>query len=216
MYPDLDRCRIPIRPSCATEDLLVDRAKPILFARYRSYARVSTEDQNLDLQRRALEEAGCEEIFEDHGVSGLARRRPQLDAALERIQPGDVFVVWRLDRLGRSLAYVVALIEWLGQSKIGLRSLTEAIDSTTTSGRLILHIMGALAEFERQLIIERTKAGLAAARPAAGREGRAAEEADGSPHRPRPGAARRRYRDPRQHRTAARRRREDAVAGARG
>ena len=128
------------------------------------YARVSTEDQNLDLQRQALLATGCEGIYEDHGVSGLARRRPRLDAALAEIVPGDVLVVWRLDRLGRSLSHLIETIDRLGKAGVGFRSLTEAIDTTTAGGRLILHIMGALAESERSLIVERTRAGIDAAR----------------------------------------------------
>ena len=113
------------------------------------YARVSTEDQNLDLQRQALLAAGCEGIYEDHGVSGLARRRPRLDAALAEIAAGDVLVVWRLDRLGRSLSHLIEMIDRLGKMSVGFRSLTELIDTTTAGGRLILHIMASLSEFER-------------------------------------------------------------------
>lgn len=128
------------------------------------YARVSREDQNLDLQRQALLSAGCQGIYEDHGVSGLARRRPRLDAALAEIQAGDVLVVWRLNRLGRSLAHLIEVIDRLGKMDVDFRSLTESIDTTTAGGRLILHVMGALAEFERSLIVERTRGGIDAAR----------------------------------------------------
>jgi DNA invertase Pin-like site-specific DNA recombinase len=124
------------------------------------YARVSTADQNLDLQRPALLAAGCDGIYEDRGVSGLARRRPRLDAALAEIQAGDVLIVWRLDKLGRSLAHLIEMIDRLGKMNVGFRSLTESIDTTTAGGRLILHVMGALAEFERSLIVERTRAGV--------------------------------------------------------
>jgi DNA invertase Pin-like site-specific DNA recombinase len=125
------------------------------------YARVSTEDQSLDLQRRALEAAGCEVIHEDKGFSGAATSRPALTDALSAIKPGDVLVVWRLDRLGRSLAHLIQVIDGLGKIGAGFKSLCESVDTTSPGGRLILHIMGALAEFERQLISERTRAGIA-------------------------------------------------------
>lgn len=128
------------------------------------YARVSTEDQNLDLQLRALTEAGCERLFQDRGVSGIARRRPQLDRALAALEDGDVLVVWKLDRLGRSLSHLIEIVQSLRGVGVGFCSLTEAIDTTSASGRLIFHFMGALAEFERSLISERTRAGLLAAR----------------------------------------------------
>ena len=127
------------------------------------YARVSTEDQNLDMQRRALEAAGCGQIFEDR-VSGVAVRRPGLDRAFRALTEGDMLVVWRLDRLGRSLPHLIELIQTLGNTGCGFRSLTENIDTTTPGGRLIFHVMGALAEFERSLIQERTRAGMAAAK----------------------------------------------------
>jgi len=127
------------------------------------YARVSTEEQNLDLQRRALEAAGVSEVFEDR-VSGLAVKRPGLERALAKLSPGDTLVVWRLDRLGRSLPHLIGLVQELGQLDVGFQSLSETIDTTTAGGRLIFHMMGALAEFERSLIVERTRAGMAAAR----------------------------------------------------
>lgn len=128
------------------------------------YARVSTDDQNLDLQRQALSAAGCEVIYEDKGFSGAAVARPGLVNALERLGPGDSLIVWRLDRLGRSLADLIATVAAIGDAGGGFVSLTENIDTTSTGGRLVFHIMGALAEFERGLISDRTKAGLSAAR----------------------------------------------------
>ena len=128
------------------------------------YARVSTQEQNLDLQRRALSEAGCGWIFEDRGVSGAARKRPGLDEALSRVSEGDVFVVWKLDRLGRSLPHLIEVVQDLGVRGAGFQSLSEAIDTTTAGGRLVFHMMGALAEFERALISERTRAGMKAAK----------------------------------------------------
>jgi len=128
------------------------------------YARVSTEEQNLALQKQALKAAGCRVILEDHGISGAAAVRPGLAEALARIKKGDVLVVWRLDRLGRSLAHLIEIVAGLGRLGAGFASLTESIDTTTAGGRLVFHIMGALAEFERGLIAERTKAGMKAAR----------------------------------------------------
>jgi DNA invertase Pin-like site-specific DNA recombinase len=128
------------------------------------YARVSTEEQNLDLQRQALEAAGCKYIYEDHGVSGAAIVRPGLADALAAAHAGDVLVVWKLDRLGRSLPHLVETINELRKAGIGFRSLQEQIDTTSAGGRFYLHILMALAEFERELISERTKAGMAAAK----------------------------------------------------
>lgn len=128
------------------------------------YARVSTEDQNLALQIDALESAGCERIFYDHGVSGVAVSRPALSEALAFLRPGDVLITWKLDRLGRSLAHLIEIITGLGERDIGFRCLSGVIDTTTAGGRFIFHVMGALAEFERALISERTKAGMAAAK----------------------------------------------------
>jgi hypothetical protein len=113
------------------------------------YARVSTDEQNLDLQRQALEAAGCEDIFEDHGVSGAAVSRPALGRALATIQEGDVLVVWKLDRLGRSLPHLIEVITGLRKAGIGFCSLQEQIDTTSPGGRFYLHILAALAEFER-------------------------------------------------------------------
>jgi DNA invertase Pin-like site-specific DNA recombinase len=128
------------------------------------YARVSTADQHLGLQRDALAKAGCARVYADDGMSGTTTKRPQLTRALKALQGGDTLVVWRLDRLGRSLPHLIATIDELGRRGCNFRSITEAIDTTTAGGTLILHIMGALAQFERTLIVERTKAGLAAAR----------------------------------------------------
>lgn len=133
------------------------------------YARVSTVDQDPALQLDALKAAGCARIFTDK-VSGKLERRPQLDKLLDVLLPGDVIVVWRLDRLGRSLTHLIGFLSELGERGVEFRSLTEAIDTTTATGKLLFNIMGSLAEFERALIVERTQAGLAAAR-ARGRHG---------------------------------------------
>ncbi len=133
------------------------------------YARVSTLDQNEDLQHDALRQAGCARIFTDK-ASGKLDRRPGLDALLDQVRPGDTVVVWRLDRLGRSLRHLIDTVRALDEREVAFRSLTEAIDTSTPGGRLIFHVFGALAEFERDLIRERTQAGLAAAR-ARGRTG---------------------------------------------
>jgi DNA invertase Pin-like site-specific DNA recombinase len=133
------------------------------------YARVSTDDQTLALQLDALKAASCEKIFTDT-MSGAKAERPGLSEALEFCRPGDVLAVWRLDRLGRSLTQLIALMTTLDEKGVGFKSLTEQIDTTTSGGKLIFHIFGALAEFERNLIRERTRAGLAATR-ARGRQG---------------------------------------------
>ena len=133
------------------------------------YARVSTHDQNLDLQKDALEKAGCKKIYVEQ-MSGSSRIRPELEKTLEMLRNGDTLVVWRLDRLGRSLKHLIELISKLEQREIGFKSLMESMDTTTSGGKLIFHIFGALAEFEHNLIKERTSAGLAAAR-ARGRNG---------------------------------------------
>jgi DNA invertase Pin-like site-specific DNA recombinase len=135
------------------------------------YARVSTVEQNLDLQLEALKKAGCEEVFVEK-ASGAQRDRPQLKAALRFARKGDTIVVWKLDRLARSLKQLIETVEDLEQRKAGFKSLTEAIDTTTSGGRLVFHIFAALAEFERGIIRERTVAGLAAARARGARPGR--------------------------------------------
>jgi DNA invertase Pin-like site-specific DNA recombinase len=127
------------------------------------YARVSTEDQNLDLQRDALEKAGCEQIYTDR-VSGTKAERKGLTDALSHLRQGDTLVVWRLDRLGRSLRHLIDTVTALQERGIGFKSLQESIDTTTSGGKLVFHIFGALAEFEREIIRERTNAGLSAAR----------------------------------------------------
>ncbi|WP_036291244.1 recombinase family protein [Methylosinus sp. PW1] len=128
------------------------------------YARVSTDEQKLDLQLKALEKVGCDEIFTDHGRSGLDFSRAGLEKAMQNLKSGDTLVVWRLDRLGRSLPGLVALMDKLGKRGINFQSLTENINTTSSGGRLMFHMMAALAEFERSLISERTRAGLSAAR----------------------------------------------------
>jgi len=133
------------------------------------YARVSTDDQHLALQHDALQKAGCDKVFSDQ-QSGAANERPGLTSLFESLRPGDTLVIWRLDRLGRSLKHLIQLVEQLDQRKVGLKSLQENIDTTTSGGRLVFHLFGALAEFERTLIRERTQAGVNAAR-ARGRQG---------------------------------------------
>lgn len=128
------------------------------------YARVSTSDQNLDLQRQALKAAGCVKIIEDFGQSGAERHREGLHKALREITRGDTLVVWRLDRLGRSLFDLIEILHALAQRDVEFHSLTESIDTNSSGGRLVFHMMGALAEFERSLISERTRAGMAAAK----------------------------------------------------
>jgi DNA invertase Pin-like site-specific DNA recombinase len=127
------------------------------------YARVSTNEQTLDLQKDALEKIGCTKIYSDV-VSGAKAERKGLEEALEYVRAGDTLVVWRLDRLGRSLKHLIETITRLNNRKIGFKSITENIDTTTSGGKLIFHIFGALAEFERDIIRERTNAGLTAAR----------------------------------------------------
>src|SRR3954451_14694778 len=127
------------------------------------YARVSTQDQTLDLQLDALKKAGCEKFYTDT-ASGAKSERDGLDEALNYAREGDILVVWRLDRLGRSLRHLIETISLLNNRKVGFRSLTENIDTTTSGGKLVFHIFGALAEFERDIIRERTTAGLEAAR----------------------------------------------------
>ena len=128
------------------------------------YARVSTDEQTLSLQLDALQAASCENIFSDEGISGATRDRPGLNDALSTIDKGDTLVVWKLDRLGRSLPHLLELITSLGEKGIGFQSLSEQIDTSSAGGRLVFHIMGALAEFEQSLISERTKAGMKAAK----------------------------------------------------
>jgi DNA invertase Pin-like site-specific DNA recombinase len=133
------------------------------------YARVSTLEQNPDLQHDALKQAGCEKVFTDR-ASGAKTERPALIEALKYARKGDSLVVWRLDRLGRSLKHLIEVVEDLESREVGFISLQEGINTTTSGGRLVFHLFGALAEFERNLIRERTQAGLSAAR-ARGRMG---------------------------------------------
>jgi DNA invertase Pin-like site-specific DNA recombinase len=128
------------------------------------YARVSTRDQTINLQHDALRSAGCKRIFADRGVSGSIRQRRGLARALASLKTGDTLIVWKLDRLGRSLAHLVQTIEELGLRGINFRSLSDPIDTESAGGRLVLHIMAALAEFERSLNSERTRAGMVAAK----------------------------------------------------
>ena len=135
------------------------------------YARVSTQDQNLDLQSEALTKAGCEKIFNDK-ISGSRAERPGLAKALEMLREGDTLVVWKLDRLGRSVKNLVDLVGELHQQGIQFKSLTDAIDTGTPSGRFFFHVMASLAEMERELTVERTRAGLEVARQLGRKGGR--------------------------------------------
>lgn len=135
------------------------------------YARVSTQDQNLGLQREALSRAGCQKVFEDR-VSGTRAERPGLARTLEMLREGDTLVVWKLDRLGRSVRHLVDLVGDLHRQGVQFRSLTDAIDTGTPSGRFFFHVMASLAEMERELTVERTRAGLEAARHRGRRGGR--------------------------------------------
>ncbi len=128
------------------------------------YARVSTEEQNLNLQRDALEAAGCEKIFEDLGCSAIAAIRPGFDAALAAIQAGDTFVIWKMDRAFRSLLQALETLEHLEACQVSFLSITDHIDTCTPMGRCMYQIRNAFAELERSLISERTKAGMEAAR----------------------------------------------------
>jgi len=127
------------------------------------YARISTQDQNLALQRQALEGSGCSKIYEDI-ISGIHQQKPGLTLALEVLREGDTLVVWKLDRLGRSVKNLVNLVGELEGKGVHFKSLTDSIDTSTPAGRFFFHLMASLAQMERELIIERTKAGLSAAR----------------------------------------------------
>jgi DNA invertase Pin-like site-specific DNA recombinase len=124
------------------------------------YARTSTDDQTTALQRAALERAGCAKIHEDKGISGTVRKRPALARCLAALQEGDTLIVWKLDRLGRSLADLIALLDDLSARGVRFQSLTEAIDTETPTGRALWQLVGVLAELERSLIVERTRAGV--------------------------------------------------------
>lgn len=138
-------------------DLVSQNAEPV------GYARVSTSEQNLNLQLDALQKAGCKKIFEEK-MSGALTSRPELDKCFSYLRRGDTLVVYRLDRLGRGMKDLVALINQIKERGIGFKSLTENIDTTSATGELIFHIFASLAQFERRLILERTKAGIEAAR----------------------------------------------------
>ena len=122
------------------------------------YARVSTDDQDLGRQLQALRKAGCKMIFQEN-VSGANRNRPELDKMLAKLRPGDVIVIQKLDRLGRSLQHLIELVDHFRENKVGFVSLSDNFDTTTSQGKLLFNIMGAIAEFERDLISERTKDG---------------------------------------------------------
>lgn len=136
------------------------------------YARVSTKSQKLDLQQDALRRAGCEKVFEDHGVSGAKARRPGLDQALACLREGDALVIYKLDRLGRSVAHLAELLRVFGERGLHLCSLSEGINTQTIGGKLVFHMFSAMAEFQRDLIRENTLAGLEAARERGKRPGR--------------------------------------------
>ncbi|UZU00053.1 recombinase family protein [Chryseobacterium fluminis] len=127
------------------------------------YARVSTKDQNLDLQIEALEKAGCEKIYQEK-ISGTTKNRPELDKMIEQFREGDELHVWRLDRLGRSLKNIIDLVLSLSDKGIIIKGITDGVDTATANGRLFLNLMASLAEYERELIRERTNAGLQSAR----------------------------------------------------
>jgi len=127
------------------------------------YCRVSTNDQHLHMQEDALKSVGCDEVYTDI-ASGVKTKRPGLEKALDKCRKGDTLVVWKLDRLGRSIQHLIETVKSLNERKIGFKSLQENIDTINSGGKLIFHIFGALAEFERDLIKERTQAGLKAAR----------------------------------------------------
>ena len=135
------------------------------------YARVSTQDQNLDFQIDALTKAGCHRLFDDK-VSGSRAERPGLAKALDMLREGDTLVVWKLDRLGRSVKNLVDLVGQLHQQSVQFKSLTDAIDTGTPSGRFFFHVIASLAEMERELIVERTRAGLDVARQLGRKGGR--------------------------------------------
>jgi len=128
------------------------------------YARISTHDQNLNLQLDALKLSGCDKVYRDEGISGAKSKRPGLDKALKALKRGDHLIVWRLDRLGRSVRHLIELTTLFEAKGVAFTSLSDGIDTSTASGKLFFHITSAFAEFERNLISERTKAGMAAAK----------------------------------------------------
>lgn len=141
------------------------------------YARVSTQDQNLDLQIEALTKAGCKKVFDDK-ISGSRAERPGLSKVLEILREGDTLVVWKLDRLGRSVKHLVDLVGELAKQGVQFKSLTDAIDTGTPSGRFFFHVMASLAEMERELTVERTRAGLEIARQLGRKGGRKRQMTD--------------------------------------
>lgn len=143
------------------------------------YARVSTVEQSMDLQTSALKTAGCDNILSDEGFSGADFSRPGLSKLLRTLRRGDTLTVWRLDRLGRSLFELLKLIRDLNERGVEFRSLSESLDTSTPAGRLLLHVLASMAEFERSLISERTRAGMAAARARGSRIGRRPAMTDG-------------------------------------
>jgi len=143
-----------------------------LSGRLIGYARVSTEDQKLRMQVDALSAAGCKQLFHDHGVSGTKAKRPGLDAMLDFLRDGDTVIVYKLDRLGRSVQHLSDLLKRLNGMDVQFRSLTEGIDTNTIGGRLVFHIFSAVAEFQRDLIAENTREGLQAAKRRGKRLGR--------------------------------------------
>ena len=145
------------------------------------YARVSTADQKLSLQLDALNTAGCDRIFDDH-ASGAKADRPGLTEALAYLRPGDTLVVWKLDRLGRSVKHLVDLVAQLQEQDIQFKSVTDSIDTSTTSGRFFFHVMASLAQMERELTLERTNAGLAAAKQRGKVGGRKRQMTDSKVH----------------------------------
>ena len=142
---------------CRMSTLYKGRGKMLI-----GYARVSTFDQNVDLQEDALKRAGCEKIFSDK-VSGAKKERPGMNEAISHLRAGDTLVIWKLDRLGRSISHLIDIISRLDAMGVHFQSITDGIDTQTPAGRFFFHVMAALSQMERELIIERTKAGLKAA-----------------------------------------------------
>ena len=151
------------------------------MARKIGYARVSTSDQNLDLQISALKAAGCANLYRDHGVSGALASRPAFDELLEAIGEGDTLVIWRLDRMGRSLKHLIEVNELLSRRGAFLESLNDKIDTSSPTGEFVFHILGAVAQLERRIISERTLAGLAEAAKRGRYPGRPRKAAKGRP-----------------------------------
>jgi DNA invertase Pin-like site-specific DNA recombinase len=158
-------------PDCSTQPPEVRGGNTGSTTLLIGYARVSTQDQNLELQRNALTQVGCEKVFEDK-LSGRRADRPGLIQALETLRTGDTLVVWKLDRLGRSVKQLVDLVGELHKRGVHFKSLTDAIDTATPSGRFFFHVMASLAEMERELTVERTRAGLEVARQRGRKGGR--------------------------------------------